>query len=379
MTRERILKNARIVLADAIVEGSLLVRDGRIAAVESGPLACAGEDMDGDMLLPGLVELHTDHIEKHMKPRPGVLWNPMTALLAHDAQLCAAGITTVLDAVRIGNAEHREDDDAMAVATSEQILSCRDNGLLRADHLIHLRCEISAPNVRALFDRLGEHPLIRLVSLMDHTPGQRQFTKIDKWRQYYRGKTGKSPQEIEELIVRMRANAEVHSYGNRRALAAAGLERGYTLASHDDATIDHVDEAIDLGLTIAEFPTTHEAAAAASAKGMRIIAGSPNVVRGGSHSGNVSAIDLAKNGHLDALSSDYVPVSLLHSAFLLHERVLDDLPAAIRKVTATPAAMVGLDDRGVIAEGMRADLIQVNVRHEAPVVRQVWREGARVA
>ena len=134
-----------------------------------------------------------------------------------------------------------------------------------------------------------------------------------------------------------------------------------------------------LGMTIAEFPTTHEAAAAASAKGMRIIAGSPNVVRGGSHSGNVSAIELAKDGHLDALSSDYVPVSLLHSAFLLHERVLGDLPAAVQKVATTPARMVGLADRGEIAEGLRADIVQVSDRHDAPVVRRVWREGERVA
>jgi alpha-D-ribose 1-methylphosphonate 5-triphosphate diphosphatase len=379
MMAERILKNARIVLDDATIEGSLLIRDGRIAAIETGALRCAGEDMEGDLLLPGLIELHTDHIEKHIKPRPGVLWNPMTALLAHDAQICAAGITTVLDAVRVGNAEHREDDDAMAVATSEQILSCRDRNVLRADHLIHLRCEISAPNVETLFEQLVDHPLIRLVSLMDHTPGQRQFTNIDKWREHRGGKSGKSGPEIEELMLRMCANAEKNSYRNRRSLAAASLERGHTLASHDDATEDHIDEAISLGMTIAEFPTTHEAAAAASAKGMRIVAGSPNVVRGGSHSGNVSAIDLARDGHLDALSSDYVPVSLLHSAFLLGERVLGDLPAAVRKVATTPARMVGLTDRGEIAEGLRADIIQVSDRHDAPVVRQVWREGARVA
>jgi alpha-D-ribose 1-methylphosphonate 5-triphosphate diphosphatase len=379
MTTERILKNARIVLEDEMVDGSLVIRDGRIAAIESGPLACSGEDMDGDLLLPGLVELHTDHIEKHMKPRPGVLWNPMTAVLAHDAQLCAAGITTVLDAVRIGNAEHREDDDAMALATAEQILFCRTNDLLRADHLIHLRCEISAPNVTTLFEKLGDHPLIRLVSLMDHTPGQRQFTRIDKWRQYYGGKTGKSDKELDDLIIRMRANAETNSFKNRRAIAAACRERGYTLASHDDATVAHVDEAVELGMTIAEFPTTHEAAAAACAEGMRIVAGAPNLVRGGSHSGNIPTVELAKVGHLDALSSDYVPVSLLHSAFLLNEQVLGSLPAAIQRVSTTPARMVGLTDRGAIAEGLRADIIQVNDRHDAPVVRQVWREGARVA
>ncbi|MEM9684228.1 MAG: alpha-D-ribose 1-methylphosphonate 5-triphosphate diphosphatase [Pseudomonadota bacterium] len=379
MTNERIFKNARLVLKDEIVTGHLCVRDGRIASIDTGAPPREGDDMGDDMLLPGLVELHTDHIEKHMKPRPGVLWNPMTALLAHDAQLCTAGITTVLDAVRIGNAEHRPDDDVMAISTAEQINSCREKGMLRADHLIHLRCEISAPNVLELYDRLGDHPLIRLVSIMDHTPGQRQFTKMDKWREYYGGKTGKSDAELDELVKKMHANAEAYSHKHRHSVAAACTEHGYALASHDDATEDHIDEAIDLGMTIAEFPTTLEAATAATERGMRIIAGSPNVVRGGSHSGNVSAVELARTGNLDALSSDYVPVSLLHSAFLLHEQVLDDLPAAVRKVSATPAQMVGLDDRGEIAEGLRADIIRVNDSVEIPFVRQVWREGERVA
>ena len=379
MTNERIFKNARLILKDEIVTGHIRVRNGRIASIDTGAPPRGGDDMEGDMLLPGLVELHTDHIEKHMKPRPGVLWNPMTALLAHDAQLCTAGITTVLDAVRIGNAEHRQDDDVMAISTAEQIHACRQKDMLRADHLIHLRCEISAPNVTELYERLGDHPLIRLVSIMDHTPGQRQFTNIAKWRQYYGGKTGKSDAELDALFEKMHANAEAYSHKHRHSVATACAERGYALASHDDATEGHIDEAIGLGMTIAEFPTTLEAATAATKRGMRIIAGSPNVVRGGSHSGNVSAVELARTGNLDALSSDYVPVSLLHSAFLLHEQVLDDLPAAVQKVSRTPARMVGLDDRGEIAEGLRADIIRVNDSVEIPFVRQVWREGERVA
>ena len=375
---EQVFTNARLVLRDEVVQGTLVVRDGLIAEIDLAP-AAKGEGLDGDLLMPGLVELHTDHLEKHATPRPGVSWNPMSAVMAHDAQLCGAGITTVLDAVRIGDREHEGDrtDDVMAIV--REITECGKRDVLRAEHLLHIRCEISAPGVVELFEAIAGNPLIRLVSLMDHTPGQRQFTSLEQWRKYYGGKNNKSRQELDDLMRHMQANAEVHSDPQRRAVASICRELGYATASHDDATEDHVSEAVELGLTISEFPTTHEAAAAAKREGMTVIAGSPNVVRGGSHSGNVAAAELARSGHLDALSSDYVPISLLHSAFMLPERAGLDLVDAVRKITATPAEMVGLHDRGELAVGKRADLIQVNDSFDSPVVRRVWREGSRVA
>ena len=166
--------------------------------------------------------------------------------------------------------------------------------------------------------------------------------------------------------------------GFRRSIAETCRDRGIVLASHDDATEAHIAEAAGLDLAIAEFPTTVEAAEAAHRHGLRTVMGAPNIVRGGSHSGNVSALDLAERGLLDALSSDYMPISLLHSAFLLHQRHGESLPSAIAKVSTNPARMVGLDDRGEIATGKRADLIRVAVEHGIPVVRQVWRTGVPV-
>lgn len=378
MTADCILTNARIVLHDEIVKGTVVVRDGKIAEIDTAKSA-AGEDLDGELLMPGLVEVHTDHLEKHAIPRPGVFWNPMTALFAHDAQLCGAGITTVLDAVRIGDREHEVGRSGHVIDTIEQIADCREKGLLRSDHLLHIRCEVSSPDVIGLFEEIQDQPLIRLVSLMDHTPGQRQFTDLSQWRKYYGGKTGKDDKALQELREGMEANAEKYSDPHRRHLAAACRDRGYVLASHDDATEEHVAEAIELGLTVCEFPTTHEAAAAAKREGMRIVAGAPNVVRGGSHSGNVSAVDLATSGNLDALSSDYVPVSLLHSAFLLRDNAGIELPVALRMISSAAAEMVELGDRGEIAVGKRADLIQVSDSFAAPVIRRVWREGSRVA
>ncbi len=165
---------------------------------------------------------------------------------------------------------------------------------------------------------------------------------------------------------------------NRRALAALGRARGLPQASHDDGTLAHIEEARELGMTIAEFPTTVEAAAAARQHEMAVVMGAPNVVRGGSHSGNISAGALAAEGLLDILSSDYAPVSLLHAAFLLHGAGGMALPEAVAKVSRNPARALGLDDRGEIAPGKRADLARVCIVNGLPVPRQVWRAGSRV-
>lgn len=380
MTAEVILSNARIVLAGEVVHGSVRIDGGRIASIDPGGTAvAAAQDLDGDYLMPGLVELHTDNLEKHIQPRPKVHWPTSSALLAHDTQVVAAGITTVLDAIAVGGTLSDDIRDHIVRESAEAIRSFRAAGLLRADHHLHMRCEVANRDVLRLFEPFKDDPLVRLVSLMDHTPGQRQFVNIDKLRVYYRGRHAMNEADFERLIVDRKESQKLYADKHRRILVEMALAAGHTLASHDDATADHVEEAAGLGLTISEFPTTMEAARAAHARGLRTIMGGPNVVRGGSHSGNVSATDLAEAGVLDALSSDYVPASLLHGALLLHERHGMTLPGAIATVTRNPADMVGLDDRGRVEAGARADLIRVKrLGDGVPVVRRAWRLGEQV-
>ncbi len=376
---EMILTNARIVARDEVFAGSLHAVEGRIVALSRGPsrVACA-IDCEGDYVLPGLVELHTDNLEKHVAPRPGVRWPGAAAVLAHDAQMAAAGITTVYDAIACGDVIDGSARLQNLKDMVEAIVAARGRGMLRADHRIHLRCEVSHEQVMALSMPFLDNPLVEIVSLMDHTPGQRQFTKPEKYREYYQGKYRFTDAELEVFIARQIKAQKLHSDRHRLALAEIANRRGVVLASHDDATIAHVDEAERFGIRFSEFPTTLEAAKAAHARGMKVLMGAPNLVRGGSHSGNVSAAELADHGCLDVLSSDYVPVSLLHGAFLLAERG-HGLPAAVATVTANPAAVARLDDRGVVDAGKRADLIRVAVADGLPVVRGVWREGRRVA
>ena len=375
---EMVFDNARLVLPDGVVTGALAVRDGRIAAVGDG--RARGEDLEGDYLLPGLIELHTDFLEGCYLPRPKVKWNPVAAVLSHDAQVAAAGITTVFDALRVGDDADSANvgEDAMILAGA--VSSALESDMTRADHLLHIRCELSADNAADEFGRMAENPRIRLVSLMDHTPGQRQFTDLEQFRIYYGGKTGWSSEKLEAFITDRQERGARVAPSNRRRIVKQARDMGLALASHDDATAEHVEEAIADGVAIAEFPTREEAARASHGHGMKVLMGAPNVVRGGSHSGNIAAADLARLGLLDILSSDYIPYSLLQAAFDLPNRAPEmSLADAVRTVTTNPAEATGLDDRGRIEAGKRADLVRVRLVDGLPVVRGVWREGRRVA
>lgn len=377
---ERVLANARIVLPNEVVLGSVLLRDGRIADIAGGATAVPGaQDLEGDHLLPGLVEVHTDNLERHVMPRPKVTFPMQGAVQAHDAEIAAAGITTVLDAIGVGDPYgdgFRSRDQSALLTVLDRL---EEAGALRADHHIHVRCELPAPNARELFEPFMGHRRLRLISLMDHTPGQRQWSDIEHARIYYTGKKGWSDRQFEDEVRIAPERQARHAAPNRAWFAAFARERGIALATHDDTTLAHVDEACALGAGMSEFPTTLEAARHARQRGLSTVAGAPNVVRGGSHSGNVAASTLAREGVLDALSSDYVPGSLLQAAWLLVRDCGFSLSEATAIVSLHPAKACGLADRGAIADGLRADLVRVKALDGVPVVREVWRAGVRVA
>jgi alpha-D-ribose 1-methylphosphonate 5-triphosphate diphosphatase len=377
-----ILANARIVLADHVIErGWVAVSDGTIAEYGEGAPPERGEDLDGDLLLPGLVELHTDHLEAHYSPRPKVYWDPVAAVVSFDGQLATSGITTVLDSLRVWSEEGIREVDGEATTLARAIGVARDGELLRIDHFLHLRCEVPMPSVIPEATALIGRGDVRLASLMDHTPGQRQFRDEQKLRDYYRSKKGGlSDAELDSLFAKRVAYQEKHAGANYRGIVALAQAHNVPLASHDDTTLDHVADAVRDRVAIAEFPTTIEAAQALHAAGVRVLMGAPNLVRGGSHAGNVATADLARAGVLDVMSSDYMPASLLMAALRLPKIVPTiDLPAAIRTATKTPAEAVDLDDRGEIAVGKRGDLIRVHLAGDVPAVRATWQRGRRVA
>ncbi|MBD1551333.1 alpha-D-ribose 1-methylphosphonate 5-triphosphate diphosphatase [Pseudomonas typographi] len=386
MLNEQILTNARIVTADRVLLGTVVLREGVISEVETGnshlPQA---QNLNGDYLLPGLVELHTDNLEKHLGPRPGVDWPSAPAVMSHDAQIIAAGITTVFDALSIGDVNPKGKRMQQLPGMVEAIAHANARDMTRAEHRLHLRCEVSHPATLSVFRDLVEQPLVQLVSVMDHSPGQRQFALEAKYREYYMGKYHLSPAQMDAFVVEQVANAKTYSDRHRQAIVGICLARGLSVASHDDATLAHVEESAAYGMTIAEFPTTLEAATGCRRMGMSVLMGAPNIVRGGSHSGNVAAARLATEGLLDILSSDYYPASLLQAAFTLATQ-LDEreqpsgagLAKAVAMVSDTPARAAGLDDRGAIRVGLRADLVQARTFGTLPVIQQVWRQAKRV-
>ncbi|TNC71334.1 alpha-D-ribose 1-methylphosphonate 5-triphosphate diphosphatase [Rubellimicrobium roseum] len=382
VTRGLVLANARLVLPDRVMRGSVAVERGRIVAVEEGDRVPGGAvDCRGDLVGPGFVELHTDNLEWHIEPRPRVDWPHAAAILAHDAELAGAGITTVFDALRVGvvlsGGPAAETRYARGVAT--EILALRREGALRIDHRLHLRAEVCSETLLEELSEFGPNDGVGLLSLMDHTPGQRQFRDVDKLRAYVIGKQGLSEEEFQAHIQASRALRDRVGARHEAGAVQAARRLGAVLASHDDTDEAQVAASAALGARLAEFPTTREAASACRDHGIAVMMGAPNLIRGGSHSGNVAAAELAEAGLLDVVSSDYVPSALLASAFALARLWHGDLARAWACVSAAPARAAGLQDRGRIEVGARADLLRVGEVAGHPVPRGVWCEGERVA
>ncbi len=374
------ITNARIVTGARDFIGNLHVRCGKIARLDEGALRLAGaEDWQGDYLLPGFIELHTDNLEKHLMPRPKVIWPEFPALLAHDAEIAAAGITTVYDALGVGDV----DEAALRGKDMSGLLDCFDQAekasLLRVEHRLHVRCELPAPNAVRLFEPFLHNPRVQLLSLMDHTPGQRQWTNVEQARIYYTGKKGWSDEKFDYMVTESKTLQQRYAEPHRKFFLDHARNHGIPLASHDDTTPQHVAEAREAGIAVSEFPTTVDAARTARDHGIGIVMGAPNVVRGGSHSGNISATTLASDGLLDVLSSDYVPASLLSAAFILMDKCGFSVAQAVATISLNPARCVGLEDRGEIAVDKRADFSRVRLVNGMPSVIAVWRGAKRIA
>ena len=374
---EQVLTNAKVVLENEILSGHVVFDEAGIIAIGEG--AAQGIDCEGDYVLPGLVELHTDNVERHFLPRPSAYWpNHLAAVMAHDSEVVGAGITTVFDALSVGdydgeNSPRRQlfEDMVSAVSRAESL------GLFKANHRLHFRCELSDPNLMATLLPIAQKFSVNLVSLMDHTPGQRQWRDLDAYKTYIM-RTGLSTQEAERIINARTGIGSEYTPANWKSVLSVFDPKIVPIASHDDTTVADVDQGLEAGIKISEFPCSMEAAVHAHTHGMSTIGGAPNIVRGGSHSGNVAIIELARAGVLNALSSDYVPGSLLQAPFVISEKLDVPLYETMKLVTSNPADMVKLSDRGSVVVSKRADLIQVRYCYDTPIVRRTFVNGRRV-
>jgi alpha-D-ribose 1-methylphosphonate 5-triphosphate diphosphatase len=381
MSEPLVLANAHLILPDGEMRGAVTMRGAQIVDItEGGAVPDGGVDCGGDVVAPGLVELHTDNLERHIRPRPAVHWPHAAAIVAHDAELAACGITTVFDAIRVGSIEGKGGTGWSRYARdlADEVLAARENGALKISHHLHLRAEVCSHSLVEELAQFGPEDRVGIVSLMDHTPGQRQFADIAQYETYMKGKHGLSDASFEEHVsTRQALGARVRDTHEVAAVEAAG-RYGAMLASHDDTLVAHVERSAGYGIALAEFPTTMVAAQACRARGIAVMMGAPNLIRGGSHSGNVAAEELARAGLLDVMSSDYVPSALLFAAVRLGG-IWGDLPRAMATVTSAPARAAGLLDRGQIATGQRADLVRFRIEGGVPMPKGVWSAGRRVA
>lgn len=378
---ETVLSNAKIILDDTVITGSIRILGDKIVDIAEGPTQYTqAVDCSGDYVSAGLIELHTDNMERHLQPRPGVKWPMQAAILAHDAELASVGITTVFDALRVGSiqSDKKSKYGKYARGVADHILDMQAKEQMRVSHFLHLRAEICTETLLEELAEFSAKDRVGIVSLMDHTPGQRQFRDLSKMKEYLAGKYGMSQKDIDAHFNHLYELQDKYGVVHEHAAARIGKALGAVLASHDDTTLKDVETSAEKGVRVAEFPTTLEAAKASHEKGIAVMMGAPNLLRGGSHSGNVAAHDLVEAGVLDILSSDYAPSSLLMGAVRLG-RESGNMAKGLATVTTAPAKALQITDRGRLVVGMRSDIIRFSVQDNLPSVRGVWRQGLRIS
>lgn len=378
--KAQLLINARVVFADSVRDDvSILIENGLIAKViENGSAATEHAeiiDLQGQLLMPGLIDLHCDALEKEVEPRPGVQFPLMFACAQVDRRNAAAGITTVYHALSFANHELgvRNNATAAKVAASVQ----QWNELALVDNRVHVRYEVTDETAPPLLQKLLVEGKANMISFMDHTPGQGQFKDVAAYRAFHARTYHKTDQELDAMLAEKQHKA-AGAFERIQSLAAVARDYGVAIASHDDDSPERITTVKAIGTTISEFPINKETAQAARSEGLYTIFGAPNVLRGQSQSGSMRAIEAITAGVADCLCGDYSPASMLPAALRAAELGNISLPEAVRLVTLNPALAAGLSDRGEIRPGLRADLISVREIIDMPQATQVWVAGRLV-
>ncbi|WP_275096172.1 alpha-D-ribose 1-methylphosphonate 5-triphosphate diphosphatase [Sedimenticola hydrogenitrophicus] len=369
-----LLTHADVVLADEVRKDvAVLIEDDRIAALDP---ETSGEariiDLSGRLLIPGMIDLHCDALEKEVEPRPGVHFPLDFACAQADKRNAAAGITTVFHALSFANHELGVRNNAFAAEIARAVHDWQPHALV--DNRVHARYEVTDETAPPVLQALIENGEAHLISFMDHSPGQGQFRDVEAWRGYL-ARTYKTEEGALDEILARKVEAARGAMARMESLARQARAHGVAIASHDDDSPDKVAAVQALGAVISEFPINLETARAARESGLATLFGAPNILRGKSQSGNMRALDAVLAGVADCLCGDYSPTALLPSVMRLQELAGITLPQAVALVTRNPARAAGLDDRGEIAVGMRADLVAVKHLGGLPQAERVWSGG----
>lgn len=372
-----LIKNATIVLRDEILqEANLVIEDGLIQSINSEDSSADKViDLRGELLMPGMIDIHCDALEKEVEPRPNVHFPLDFACAQADKRNAASGITTVYHALSFAHEELGVRNNVFAAAVARAVHKWQPHALV--DNRVHCRYEITDETGVPILKELLEDDSMHMISMMDHTPGQGQFKDMAAYKNYLSRTYKKTDEEIDDIVARKAASAS-GAFERMKELSALAHKRNISVASHDDESVERVATMSDIGADISEFPVNLEAARAAKAANMSTVFGAPNILRGKSQSGSMKAIEAIENGVADCLCADYCPAALIVAVFKIPQLLDMSLVDAIKLVTLNPAKAARLPDRGEIALGKRADLIAVGQPGGLPQISRTWSAGELV-
>ncbi len=354
------------VLIDGKFKGADIVIQGNIiTAVEPYKTIDIAIDLGDRRIVPGFVDLHGDAIEKELEPRPGAKFPTRMAVIELDKKLSMAGITTMYHAIGFNDEELSKGRGTEQSRELIEEIYEANKAHLGVDNLVHVRFEITSESSLETIKKLIEMNKVDMLSIMDHSPGQGQFKTLESWKKYHLSAYTIDDQDVEQYLEKKLSKDKV---GIVEDLVKFGLEHNIPVLSHDDDCEDKLNTLKALGVTFSEFPLSVEVALKAKKMDIAIGMGAPNVVRGGSQSGNIAARELVKKGVCDYLCSDYHPASMLLSPYRLQEDVNLSLEDGFAMISSTPARFANLDDRGEIKAGKVADIVVIDESHFPKVV-----------
>jgi alpha-D-ribose 1-methylphosphonate 5-triphosphate diphosphatase len=392
--RKCIFNAAVVTPGEVLPRHAVIIREDRVEAVlpmddlnSRDPDGCGtggGEtlrfDARGGYVLPGFIDIHSDYIESVIQPRPTCLMDFETGLREAEKHLLGHGVTTIYHSLSLMNGsaagKHsfrtRENLERLAAYIKDLHEGCH---LIR--HRFHARYEIDNIGIYDYLAELLKNGSVHELSFMDHTPGQGQYRNLEIYAKSYVTWAADCSGKTMDQVMAEAKGKPVASREMLKSLAALAHERHIPLASHDDDTPEKVAlMKNEFGVSISEFPIELDVAKKARGEGILVAVGAPNVMLGGSHSGNLSAVEAIREGAADILCSDYYPASLLHAAFKLEEEGVLSLPAAVRMLTLNPARAMGIDgDYGAVEAGKKADLLVVRKIDKRPLVCKCFIDG----
>ena len=364
-----ILKNAHIVTPSEDFNGYIVIEDGIITDVQKNRTLDEGKDLRGKWLIPGCIDIHSDYWEKEIRPRPSANFPYDMAFHFMDQRAAACGLTTVFSALRFNHDESKDINFDIAIEKSKVLFECSQDSLVR--HFVHARINPNTDKVLAYLDEIKQLKSLKMVVYNEDIPGQRQFSMdyvIERWAH-------RENISHEEARLKLEEKVNILKKINHRSAIQEALGHATSLGSHDDTTIKHVEEAKNYGCTLSEMPTTIEAARRAKELGLWVCMGAPNLVRGGSHCGNLSSIEAMKEGLVDMYCSDYHFPTMLTGVFRLTQMGVSP-SQAINYMSLNPAKYLGIDrEYGSIELGKKADLVAFHSNGAFAKVEAVWVDG----